>query len=339
MDSITQATLGAAIGEAYLGKKIGYKAALSGAILGTLPDLDIIANPFVDAVTQLYFHRGISHSFLLVTLSAIPVGWVMNRLLKRHEIGWKPWSLLAFWIFLTHVLIDLPTTYGTQVLQPITNTPYATDAIFIIDPLFTLPMLGGLIAALVLRRKGTLGKTLNRAGLAVAGLYLLWGHAIKSHVHAVYQESFHQQYGYYDELKTTPNGPTTFLWTGYAIRQDTVYQATYSIFDEDKNLSFSPIPRNTQLIEPYMNDRGTTALLWFAQGYYTVEEQEDGSLIFYDLRFGRGDFWLTEEAEFVWANRMIINEENRAVMFEQFIPSFDTRGRSLVLLWDRIWGK
>lgn len=41
MDSITQATLGAAIGQALLGKKIGGKAAVLGAILATIPDLDV----------------------------------------------------------------------------------------------------------------------------------------------------------------------------------------------------------------------------------------------------------------------------------------------------------
>ena len=41
MDSLTQAALGAAIGEAVLGKKIGRKAAILGAIGGTIPDLDV----------------------------------------------------------------------------------------------------------------------------------------------------------------------------------------------------------------------------------------------------------------------------------------------------------
>jgi inner membrane protein len=50
MDSITQVALGAAVGEAILGKKIGYRAAAWGAVLGTFPDLDILANPVLDAV-------------------------------------------------------------------------------------------------------------------------------------------------------------------------------------------------------------------------------------------------------------------------------------------------
>lgn len=339
MDSITQATLGAAVGEAFLGRKIGYRAAAWGMVLGTLPDLDIIINPFVDAVHQLYFHRSITHSFTFIFLASPLFGWVLHRVHKSQQVGWKPWSLFAFWIFLTHVFIDLPTTYGTQIFHPFTNRPFTTDAMFIIDPLFTVPMLIGLLAALILRRKTNLGSTLNYAGLCMAGIYLLWGHAIKSHVHGVFQESFHYQYGYFDELKTTPNGPTTFLWSGYVLKQDTIYQATYSIFDDSSDLTFERIPRNTELIEPYINDRATTALLWFSRGYYSVEQPDDNLIYFYDLRFGRNDFWLSDGGEYVWTNELIINENGNANTFEEFIPSFDARGRNIELFWNRIWGK
>lgn len=339
MDSITQVTLGAAVGEAYLGKKIGYRAAAWGALLGTLPDLDIIVNPFVDAVQQIYFHRSITHSFTFIILASPIFGLAFRKLHSSLNVPWKQWTLFTFWIFLTHILIDLPTTYGTQIFQPFTNRPFTTDAIYIVDPLFTVPLLIGLLGSLILRRKPKIGNAFNIAGLTIATIYILWGHAIKSHVHGVFQESFQYQYGYYDELKTIPNGPTTFLWTGYAMKQDTIYHATYSIFDESNNLSFTLIPRNTPLIEPFMSDRGTTALLWFSRGWYTVEQRAPDSLFFYDLRFGRNDFWLSDSGEYVWANELIIDENGEADTFQQIFPSFGARGRNIELFWNRIWGK
>ena len=62
MDSLTQIVLGAAVGEAALGKKVGNKALLYGAIAGTIPDLDILSGYFVDTVTALESHRGVTHS-------------------------------------------------------------------------------------------------------------------------------------------------------------------------------------------------------------------------------------------------------------------------------------
>ena len=51
MDSLTQIVLGASVAEASLGKKIGNKAIVLGALAGTIPDLDIISRFFVDDLT------------------------------------------------------------------------------------------------------------------------------------------------------------------------------------------------------------------------------------------------------------------------------------------------
>ncbi|TXK52431.1 metal-dependent hydrolase, partial [Pontibacter qinzhouensis] len=60
MDSLTQIVLGASVGEAVCGRKIGNKALLWGAIAGTIPDLDVLANPMLDMVGQLSFHRSVT---------------------------------------------------------------------------------------------------------------------------------------------------------------------------------------------------------------------------------------------------------------------------------------
>lgn len=339
MDSITQATLGAAVGEALLGKKAGYRAAVWGAVLGTAPDLDIIINPFMDSVNELYYHRNITHSVFFAVAASPVFGWLIDKCHPQLEIGWKRWTNLSFWVLFTHILIDLPTTYGTQILQPFSNHPYTTDSIFIIDPLFTLPILTGLIFALVLRRSSNTGSYLNQAGLAIAALYMLWGLGIKSHVHSVFQESFKNQYGYFEKMKTTPNGPTTFLWSGYTVKQDTIYLSVYSIFDKSTGLEFTAIPRNSHLIESFSGDRAYEALLWFSRGYYSVEQTDGGEIIFYDLRFGRNDLWLTENGDYVWKNVLVFDEDENAYTFDQQLPSFDAQTRTLTLFWDRIWGK
>jgi inner membrane protein len=338
MDSITQATLGAAVGEAFLGKKVGYRAAAWGAVLGTVPDLDIILNPFVDTVIELRAHRSFTHSITFAVLLSPVFGWLIDRFHSDLEIGWKPWTKLAFFAFLTHTLIDITTTYGTQFLFPFTDTPYTTDSVFIIDPLYTLPLLIGLIVSLFMKRSATVRKVSNFTGLVLSSLYLIWGLGIKVHVHSVFSASFENQYAYYEKLKTTPNGPTTFLWTGYAVKNDTLYNAVYSIFDSSKNLDFRSIPRRTHLIEEIKDDRAINTLLWFSRGYYIVDEDGD-NLIFTDLRFGRDDFWLTDEGDFIWKNEIIFNEAGEAYTFDLSIPAFDTRTQNLSRFWNRIWGE
>src|SRR5690625_5764459 len=72
-------------------------------------------------------------------------------------------------------------------------------------------------------------------------------------------------------MKTTPAGPSILLWNGYVVEGDTFYQASYSVFDRSRELHFREIPKNSHLLEPYWNDRGTRTLRWFARGYYTVQ--------------------------------------------------------------------
>ena len=118
MDSLTQIVLGAAVGEATLGKKVGNKAMFWGAVAGTIPDLDVIANFFVDNVTANELHRGFSHSILFSILMAPIFGWIIAKLYKNKEADWKDWSKLMFWGLFTHPILDAFTTWGTQLFWP-----------------------------------------------------------------------------------------------------------------------------------------------------------------------------------------------------------------------------
>jgi inner membrane protein len=70
MDSLTQIVLGAAVGEAVAGKKLGNRAILWGAIAGTIPDLDVIPGLFLTPLDNLLFHRGATHSLLFCILGS-----------------------------------------------------------------------------------------------------------------------------------------------------------------------------------------------------------------------------------------------------------------------------
>lgn len=340
MDSITQIALGAAVGESLLGKKMGIRAAAWGALIGTVPDLDIIANSFLDNVSQIRFHRGITHSLFFCVLASPLFGFMLERFQKEWEVGWKKWTQFVFFVLFTHILLDIQTTYGTQFFYPFSDWPLTTDSVFIIDPVYTLVLFFGLIPALFMKRSSTTRSLVNGAGLLISTFYLIWALGIKAHVHSVFDASFENQYGYYEKIKTTPNGPNTFLWAGYILKEDTVYQSTYSIFDENTDLEFRAIPRNTEMIDEIKNDRAVEALLWFSRGYYAVERKYD-QLVFYDLRFGRSDLWLTDDndAEFVWENLILFDENGYANSVEQITPSFEARSSIFMRFIDRIKGE
>lgn len=85
MDSLTQITLGAAVGEVVLGKKVGNRAMLWGAIGGTIPDLDVLANFAADQISALAVHRAITHSFAFAFIAPPILGYLVTKLYQRDK--------------------------------------------------------------------------------------------------------------------------------------------------------------------------------------------------------------------------------------------------------------
>jgi inner membrane protein len=340
MDTITQITLGAAVGEGLLGKKMGNKAAAWGAAFGLLPDLDVLASPFVSEVQALAIHRGFTHSLFFCVLAAPLFGWLLNRINKKVEAGWRDWSLLVFLALLTHIFIDVCTSYGTQVFQPFSNYALSFNSIFIIDPFYTLPLMAGIVSALFVRRNSIHRRWVNRIGLIISTLYLLAGFGIKGHVNQVFVENF--EYGQIDPDKfmTTPAPFSIFLWTGYAEDGDTLYAGLYSVFDKDRQIDFHPIQQNENLLNPYRNQLSVERLIWFSQGYFAVKKEAD-NIILHDLRFGRSDLWLTDKpAPYVWNYQLEFSTDSaRVTGFKQYEPSFDMRNEVIGKLMGRTFGK
>lgn len=341
MDTITQITLGAAVGEAVLGRKIGYKAPLAGAVFGVVPDLDILANPFLNEVQQIIAHRGISHSILFCLVTPPLFGWLLSSITRNRGVGWKAWSWLIFLVFLTHIFIDVCTSYGTQVFQPFSDYALSFNSIFIVDPFYTVPLLIGITCALFFRRDPRKRRWANYLGLGVSTLYLVMGFGLKWHVNTVFEENFRQDNLQVKRYMTTPAPLTEFLWTGYAESEGIIYAGIYSVFDDDRHIQFHQIPKNTYLIEPYLEDLAIRRLLWFSNGYYSVSRHEDG-IYFTDLRFGRSDFWLsdsTKDGSFVWNYRLEFNADSSKVTgFRHLEPSFGDGNTSFGKLLERILG-
>ncbi|MEZ2722239.1 metal-dependent hydrolase [Paenalcaligenes hominis] len=172
MDSLTQAVLGASISGAMLGRFHGRKAVIAGAVLATLPDLDVFIR-YADPISSMTYHRGFSHSLIVLTAFSLLLAalWRGVKPDKRYGFLWL-WS--ALWLTLvTHPLLDAFTSFGTQLWWPLTPTPASWSSIFIIDPLYTLPLTLGAFAALLFGVGARTQRWLNW-GLILSSLYLAW---------------------------------------------------------------------------------------------------------------------------------------------------------------------
>jgi len=142
MDTLTQIALGVTVAEAGFRHRLGGKAVVFGAACGLLPDLDMVAR-LGGEFASLVHHRGITHSLLTLAVVSPLVGyagarWAQARPPKRQD--WLVWTHLAFWALVTHPLLDLFTTYGTQLLAPFSDRRFALDAVSIVDFACSLPL-------------------------------------------------------------------------------------------------------------------------------------------------------------------------------------------------------
>ncbi|MDO6675028.1 metal-dependent hydrolase [Tenacibaculum sp. 1_MG-2023] len=281
MDSLTQIVLGAAVGEAVLGKKVGNKAMLYGAIAGTIPDLDVYIGKLFDTVTALEIHRGFTHSIFF----AIVFGWIFGWLISLYEknASTKEWAQLMFWGFLTHPILDAHTTWGTQLFWPL-DIRLAFKNIFVIDPLYTLPFLVFLLMAMF-QRKGTAKRTkYNNLGLIISSSYMAITLVIKGVTYTKFSHALEEQGISYKEIETKPTPFNTILWSANVETDDAYLIGYYSFFDT-KPIEFYSYPKNHHLLNDYKNNVSVKRLIKITKGWYTISEKNN--LIYLnDLRFG-----------------------------------------------------
>lgn len=332
MDSLTQIVLGAAVGEAVLGKKVGNKAMVFGAIAGTIPDLDIIARYFTDTVTAIEVHRGFSHSIFFAILFAPVFGWLVYKLMPNKEATWKEWSWLFFWGLFTHPILDSFTTWGTQLFWPF-ETRLAFQNIFVIDPLYTIPFLVFLVLTLFQKRTSDRRSKFNRLGLIVSSCYLGITLILKGISYKKFTEALDEAQIKYSEIDTRPAPFNTVLWQANIDTEDAYLIANYSFFDS-KPISFESYPKNHEFLGGLKNEDKVQRLIKIAEGWYVISKQNN-QLYFNDLRFGLMSLD-PKEKDFAFKYQLT-NAQGDLEILETPRSVGDAKNL-LSALWIRIWG-
>lgn len=333
MDSLTQILLGAAVGEAVLGRKVGNKAMLYGAIAGTIPDLDTFVGYFTDTISAIEIHRGFSHSILFSVLFAPVFGFLISKIEKRAT--WKEWSWLMFWGLVTHPILDAFTTWGTQLFWPL-DVRLAFKSIFVIDPLYTLPFIIFLIMAMRRKKDSPKRRKYNNLGLIVSSSYLLLTLALKGIAFSKFEKSLDDQ-GYFPlDIQTKPSPLNTILWTANVELEDSFVIGDYSFFDDpEKPIDFRHFPKNHHYLGELKDDPNVQRLIDITGGWF-IMTYEDENLYFNDLRFGQINP-SDPDSPFTFSYRLI--EENGVVKAEEVEKDRSNAKQMLADLWERIKGK
>jgi inner membrane protein len=282
MDSVSQAALGAAVGEVVLGNKIGRKASILGAIVGTLPDLDVLLLPFYSSLARISIHRGLSHSIFFAILAAALLAFAFRRFKWTKTITYLRLFIFAYLVWLTHVLLDAFTTYGTQLYLPFSNKRVSWDSVNLVDPLYTVPLLLALALCAFAFKSNPIKKWQSvYVGLGVSSLYLLFTLWNKQQVVQSFETELQSQGIPYNELLTVPVKLANIHWYGVAKSDETLYIGQYNRIAKS-NVNFHAFPIRNELLET-VDANTADKMKWFAKDFYVVDNQDE-KIQFYNLQ-------------------------------------------------------
>ena len=319
MDSLTQIVLGASVAEATLGKKIGNKAIVLGAIAGTIPDLDIVTRFFVDDLTASVMHRGFSHSLIFPFVAAPILAWVLKKIYSSYtDVSFNDWFKMFFLAIITHPLLDAQTTWGTQLFWPF-EWRIAIENIFIIDPIYTLPFLTFLILTAFQDKLSKKRKLYNLLGLITSSAYLLITLSFKGIAHYNIAKALEENNIEYKDINTRATYFNSILWSSQIELEDSYIFTYYSLFDKSKPVFTKKFPKNHDMLQPFINEKKIQQLIILSNGHFLITNEND-ELIFWNLKLGLKGF--DENASpYIWS--YVINSNNGEIFFDETNEKMD----------------
>ncbi|MEI2415008.1 metal-dependent hydrolase [Orrella sp. JC864] len=297
MDSLTQAVLGAGLQGAVLGRFQGRKALAYGALLATLPDMDVVMS-YADPVSSMTYHRGFSHSVFVLSGLAATMTWLIRK--RWPDAGYSSARLfMALWLVLvTHPILDAFTSYGTQLFWPLAVTPASWSSLFIIDPGFTVPLLLAVVLAAIGGPRSRLWQTLWWA-LAWCVLYLCLSLAGKGLAEHRVRQALRERGVPVQQVFSAPMPFNILLWRVVAREGDGYYEAVSGWFDRAPPEMVRQ-PLHPELAVPLLDSPQYVRLDWFSGGWLRRDAIGD-ELVVSDLRMGMTGYYTFR---FVMARRV-----------------------------------
>lgn len=272
MDSVSQFVLGAAVG-VWVSPKKTPKIALISGLIATIPDLDIFLDYGNDLLNTVN-HRGFSHSLFYLTLFAPFLAVILFKFVKT--LSFYRWLVLVWLVLVTHALLDSFTIYGTALFLPFSEKRVMLGSIFIIDPIYTLPLVFSLIY--LLSRKSA---KFNYLVLMFSTIYLIWSvlaqYIVLSHRGLESVRSF-----------ATPTPFNTYLWRTVSVDEKYISQEFVYFIDALKLGDFyiqKTIPKDIKNNQDLFTNDYIKHYANFSSGFYNLKVDGD-KLILYDLRMG-----------------------------------------------------
>ncbi|HEY9048535.1 MAG TPA: metal-dependent hydrolase [Ohtaekwangia sp.] len=310
MDSLTHIAIGAVIGDAWLGKRLGKKAMLIGAVAQSLPDMDFVASLWMSPAEYLLAHRGFTHSICFALLSGFVLASTAVR--WKKEIGLSAWMLFFTVQCLLHLAIDILNVYGVGLWEPVLHNRYSLNLLFVADPLFTAWPFIAMIVLFFLKQEHVLRIHWRWFAALSCTMYIAIVVLIKLYITQAVATDLQQLAIEPARYFTTPTPLNSLLWYTVVEREGGYLIGYKSVWDKGPGI-YIAVYRQEELLSAIADRDDVLRLKQFSQDYYIVYKARD-ALLFSDLRFGQVFGWADPKASFIFQYDLLHPESNLLVL-------------------------
>jgi len=331
LDPISQGVLGAVAAQQCAPRKqLGF-AAIAGWLGGMAADADVIFRSSEDPLFRLEMHRQFTHSLIFIPFGGLIVASVIFWLwARRQQISFKTTYLLATLGYATHGLLDTCTSYGTQLLWPLTDLRVAWNSISIIDPLVTIPLLVLIVCACW--RKS---KWYAYAAALWCLIYFTFGVVQRERAAEVGLDLAQSRSHFVDSVAAKPSFANLLVWK-------TIYEYNNRYYVDAVRVGLEPqvfpgdsvaklhIPRDFPWLDmDSQQARDIERFRWFSNDYLAVSPINSKQII--DMRYSA----IPNEVRGLWAIELsptALKDEHVAYEFDRQ-PSLKRFDKLFQMLW------
>jgi len=186
--------------------------------MGFFPDADFVLGLF-NRQFYLEYHRDFTHSLLLIPFYALFFSWLFVKISKRHHF----WSFfkVCLPVLVSHVLLDLLTSYGTMIWSPFFEHRFSWDLVFIIDLVFSGIVFFPLVVSVFWKDKA---QWVCRGSLIGLTLYILFcwvQHHQAIELSKAFAKNLNEEI---IQVASLPQPVSPYRWANYVETKDNVYQ-------------------------------------------------------------------------------------------------------------------